>query len=232
MKARFILSVALLGSLALAAIASDPPPAPPHAADLPKAAPAHAEAPASDPRAAGATHGDDHGGGGNIFAGGIGNVVWTTIIFLIVVAILGSKAWPPLLKVLKEREDSIRESLETARREREASEKLLKQYQHQLDEAGKKATAIVDEGRRDAEEVRRRIQEEARKEADETLARARREIQLATDAAIKELYDQTAALAIQAASNVVRRQLSAEDHDRLVGEALEQIRAGGKARMN
>lgn len=230
MKARPFFPAALIGCLAVAAVASDPPPAAPHGADSPKTTLIHAEAPSGAAHGGGAAHGDEHGG--NIFAGGLGNVVWTTIIFLIVVAVLGSKAWPPLLKVLKEREDSIRESLETARREREASEKLLKQYQQQLDEAGRKATAIVDEGRRDAEEVRRRIQEEARKEAEETLARAKREIQLATDAAIKELYDQTAALAIQAASNIVRRQLSVDDHNRLVSEALDQIRAGGKARMN
>jgi F-type H+-transporting ATPase subunit b len=188
------------------------------------AAPLAAEEP--QPAASGPHALDAHAGEKpSVFAGGIGNAIITLIIFGVVVYVLGKKAWPPLLKTLNEREDAIRTSLENARREREEAEKLLAKYKQQIDEARAEATAIVEEGRRDATEVRRRMQEEARKDADEMLARAKREIRLATDTAIKDLHDQTAELAVQVAGGIIRKELRADDHKGLVTESLERMKA-------
>lgn len=163
----------------------------------------------------------------SLFAGGIGNAILTLIIFGAVVLILGNKAWPSLLRVLDEREKSIRDSLERARQQRIEAEELLARHRRQLDAARAEASAIVDEGRRDAEEVRRRIQEEARRESDEMVARARREIQLATDAAVKELHDQTVELAVQVARRIVSKELSSADHRELVAESLSRMKSSG-----
>ena len=168
----------------------------------------------------------------NIFAGGIGNAVVTLIIFGSVVLILKKYAWGPTLDVLQKREAAIRDALETARQEREAAEKLLTKYQAQIDQAREEATAVIEKGKRDAEVVRRRMQEDARKETDEMLARARREITLAKDTAVKELYDQTAALAVQVAGGIVKRTLSADDHKDLVAESLERMKASEEAKLN
>lgn len=172
---------------------------------------------------------DAHGGGDTIidklFRGGIGNSLITLVVFGIVVLILGSKAWPSLIKVLHEREKLIRDSLETAKREREEAEKLLVQYKKQIEQARVDATAIVDEGRRDAEVVRRRMQDEARKESDEMIARAKREIQLATDSAVKELYDRTAELAVNVAGGIIKKELRPDDHRALVTESLQRMTA-------
>ncbi len=169
--------------------------------------------------------GDEGGHTPGIWEGGVGNSIITLIIFGIVVWILGAKAWPPLLKTLDERSRQIRASLENARREREQTERLLAQYQQQIDQARKEATAIVDEGRRDADVVRRRLQDEAKREADEMIARARREIELATNTALKELYDQTAELAVRVAGGIIHKELRAEDHRGLVSESLERMKA-------
>ena len=182
---------------------------------------------AEEPHAPAATsHADPHAGEkSSVFAGGIGNAIITLIIFGIVVYVLGTKAWPPLLRVLHEREQAIHTALENAKREREQAEKVLAEYKRQIDQARSEASTIVDEGRRDADAVRRRIHEEARQESDEMVARARREIQLATDTAIKDLYDRTAELAVQVAGGIIRKELKAEDHRGLVAESLERMKA-------
>ena len=102
------------------------------------------------------------GGDRDIFNADIGNFIFTLIVFIVVVGILGKFAWKPLLTVLNEREKTIRESLESARHERAEAEKLLAEYKAQLERAREEATTIVDEGRRDAEVVRQRLQEEGR----------------------------------------------------------------------
>src|SRR6185436_7204569 len=56
------------------------------------------------------------------FAGNVGNAVWTLLIFVIVVVILGKFAWGPVLSLLKEREDFIHKSLADAKRDRDEAE--------------------------------------------------------------------------------------------------------------
>lgn len=159
-----------------------------------------------------------------IFEGTIGNFLITLIIFGLVIFTLGKFAWPHLTRVLAEREQTIRESLEDAKREREQAEELLRKYQQQLELARAEATELVDAGRRNAEEVGRRVQEEARQEAAQMVERAKREIKLAADAAKADVYELTAELAVDVARRIIRKELSAADHKDLVTESLERMR--------
>jgi F-type H+-transporting ATPase subunit b len=171
----------------------------------------------------------EHGGGGenNLFAGDIGNAIWTLVIFLSVVFVLGKFAWGPILTTLQTRESFIREALEKAKREREESEARLREYEARLASARNEATTIVEEGRRDAEVVKRRIEADARAEADKTIERAKREIQIATDTATKQLYTLSAKLATQLAAQVIGRELSPQDHQRLISDAIAGIEGRG-----
>jgi len=210
-----LLGLVLLAGLgADVARASDPRPQAAHAASDPP--PAHGSEPAAEQRP-------------SLFAGDFGNILFTLLVFFLLLALLGRTAWRPLLNTLQARDRAIRDSIERARQERLEAEKLLQQYQVQLDQARKEASEIVEEGRRDAEVVRRRIQEEARQDANAMIERAKREIQLARDAAITELYLRAAELAVQEAANVVAKELTPDDHRRLVGESLERIRGAGPA---
>jgi F-type H+-transporting ATPase subunit b len=161
-----------------------------------------------------------------------GVAIWTILVFLALLIILRATAWNPLLKALQDRETFIQDSIDSAKAQRDDAQRLLARYQAQLDRARVEATAIVDEGRRDAEVVRRRIQDETRQEADALLARARREIRLATDAALKELHDQTAELAVQVAERVISKELSPQEHNRLVNESLACMNTVEKKDLN
>ncbi|HSS79031.1 MAG TPA: F0F1 ATP synthase subunit B [Thermoanaerobaculia bacterium] len=164
----------------------------------------------------------------SLFAGDLGNSVWTLVIFLIVLVILGKFAWGPILNSLQNRENFIREALESAKRDREAAEARLKEYEQKLAASRAEATAIVEEGRRDAEVVKRRIEATAKEEADKTIERAKREIQIATDTATKELYTLSAKLATQLAAQVIGRELSPQDHQRLISQAIDGIEGAGR----
>ena len=166
---------------------------------------------------------EGEGGGGNIFAGDIGNVLWTLVIFFLVLGVLRKYAWDPLLDSLKAREDFIRESLETAKKDRDEAEVRLRQYDEKLTEARAEATAIVEEGRRDAEVLRQRIEEEARAEAEKMVQRAKREIGIAKETAVKELYTLSGTLATTIASRIVARELTAEDHERLIDDSIAEL---------
>ncbi len=159
----------------------------------------------------------------SLFGGDLGNAVWTLAIFFLLLIVLGKFAWKPLLTALQNREKFIRESLESARRDRESAEASLKRYEQQISKARDEATAIVEEGRRDAEALKRKIEEDARASADNMIERAKREIGIARDTALKELYDGSAQLATTIATNLLKRQITPEDQHRLVEDALAEL---------
>lgn len=163
------------------------------------------------------------GGDENLFAGDLGNMVWTVVVFVVVLLVLGKFAWGPLLNSLQERERFIHDSLSQAKNDREAAEARLKEYGDKLDEARAEASSIVDEGRRDAGVVRQRIEDEARAEAERMIERAKREIGLAKQTAIKELYTTSATLATDMAAKVMKKEISADDQERLIAEALADL---------
>jgi F-type H+-transporting ATPase subunit b len=166
----------------------------------------------------------EHGGGeNNIFAGDVGNAIWTLVIFLLVVFILGKFAWGPILNTLQARESFIHEALATARRERDEAELRRKEYEDRLAQARAEASAIVDEGRRDALVTKQRIEDDARHEGDKMIERAKREIQIATETATKELYQLSTRLATEMAGKVIGRELTPQDHERLIAESLDGL---------
>lgn len=160
---------------------------------------------------------------GGPFEGNLGNALWTLVIFGLVIFVLGKFAWTPILGGLKQREEFIRTALQEAKRDREAAEARLKEYTDRLDSARAEATAIVDEARRDAEVVKRRLEEEARAEANRTIERAKREIGIAKETAVKELYALTAKLSTDVASKVLRREVQPSDHERLIRDAIAEL---------
>ncbi len=165
------------------------------------------------------------GGGGenNLFAGDIGNAVWTLAIFVLVVLVLGKFAWGPMLEGLQSREKFIRESLEQAQAENQKAQALAAEYESKVEEAKAEATSIVEEGRRDAEALKRQIEEQSQAEAEKILERAKREIEIAQQTAVKEIYVTSAHLATELAGQIIGREVDAADHERLISESIAKI---------
>ncbi|MDQ1348356.1 MAG: F-type H+-transporting ATPase subunit b [Acidobacteriota bacterium] len=166
------------------------------------------------------------GGQGGPFEGNIGNALWTLVIFGLVILVLGRFAWKPILGGLQQREDFIRTSLSQAKADREAAEVRLKEYSDKLLSARSEASAIVDEARRDAEELKRSFQEETQAEANRTIERARREIKIAQETAVKELYVLTARLTTDVAGKILEREINPADHERLIRDSIQALADG------
>jgi len=141
--------------------------------------------------------------------------------------VLGKFAWGPILSALQKREAFIRDSLAQAKKDREQAERQMKEYTEKLLAARAEATAIVDEGRRDAEVLKRKIENDAKAEAQAALDRAKREIEIAKDSAVKELYGLGAKLATDVASKIIRKELNAAEHERLVQESITELEKTG-----
>jgi F-type H+-transporting ATPase subunit b len=182
--------------------------------------------------AAFAAEGAEGGGAGawNPFLDGdFGNFLWTLVTLVVVYLILKRFAWRPLLGALQKREEFIADALRKAAADRDRAEALLADYEAKLAAARDEVEAMLDEGRRDAAVLREREETRAKSEARQIVDRARREIDIATDTAVKQLFDRAASMATQAAGRILERELDPRDHERLVAEAIETLGSGRDA---
>lgn len=157
---------------------------------------------------------------------GLGLVFWMTLSFLGVLFILRKYAWKPILKMLREREESIDQALHAADLARIEMEQLKFDNEVLLKEAKGERDAILNEARK----IRDKIFEEARIKANEDSQRiienARERIENDKMAAIVELKNQIALLSIEIAEKLIRDELS---HDRkqegLIKKILDEIQS-------
>ncbi len=163
------------------------------------------------------------GGGSSLFAGDVGNALWTLVIFLLVVWVLGRFAWGPLLAALQSRERFIRESLEEAKKDREEAAAQLTLHEERMAEARAEATAIVEEGKRDADLVKQRIEAKAQEESGKMIERARREIDIAKQTAVHDLYAQAADMATELAGRIIDKELDSATHAELIAGAIGDL---------
>ena len=142
--------------------------------------------------------------------------------FTILLVVLRLVAWGPLVKMLDERRERIRESLAAAEEMKSKVAESDRQLHDQIEAGRREAQALVAQ----AQEVSNRIQADARvqaqADAEATLARARNEIQLERDSAIADLRKEFADLTIAAAEKVINTSLDRNAHRRLIDEALAE----------
>jgi len=149
--------------------------------------------------------------------------VWTFIVFLMLLGVLWKFAWGPISEGLDKREQTIARFLSDAERSHEEAKELLADYQRKLGLAADEVRALLEEARRDAEHTKQEIMSEAKAAADAERLRALREIEAATDAAIKQLAERSADLAVELAGKIVGAKLTAGDHARLIQEAIAKF---------
>src|SRR5687767_6053950 len=149
-----------------------------------------------------------------------GLFIWTILTFLVLVALLARFAWRPLLEALERRQATIAQSLDDAQRARQELERLQRESVQMMAAARTEAEAIIARSRSDAEALREELKQKARSEAATIVKNAERQIQLETARAIQQIRHEAVDLSVAIASKILRRQVSREDNEALIQEAL------------
>ncbi len=152
-----------------------------------------------------------------------GLVIWTFIIFLVLLFVLGKTAWKPLLASLKTREQAIADSLARAEQARADAERLIAENKQERARAEEEVQKALREGRAYAEQMRRDLVEKAKGEADRMLAQARQEIERDTQNALRQLRSEAADLAIMATSKLLDENMNEERHRRVIHKMIEEL---------
>ena len=154
-----------------------------------------------------------------------GLFIWTIITFLVLLTILAKFAWGPLLRALESRQETIRKSLDDAQAAKQELERLQLESAQIIRQARVEAEAIISQTRTDAGRLREEMRQKAKSEADTIVKNAERQIQLETTRALQQIRHEAIDLSVMIASKIIQRNLSKEDNERLIEEALKQVEA-------
>jgi len=144
------------------------------------------------------------------------------INFILLLLILRAIAYKPILRMLDQRSERIRESMERAEAVKQQAARTEEEFARRLAEARREGQEIVAQAEKIADRLRQEEMEKTRQEVDQLRAKALEDIERERERAVTELRKQVADLALFAAGRVVGRSLDQTSHYRLVDEALAE----------
>ncbi len=165
------------------------------------------------------------------YAGDLGQAIAALVIFLVLLLVLGKFAWRPIINQLRRREEDIAKRIEDADSRKKVADDMAQEYRDKLDNIDQEAEQMLTLAKREATIESDRIRSLAHEEARDVLKRANEDIASAQKLARKQLQAETAGMATEIAKRLLRKNLSPEDHSRLVSQATEQIgrKEGGES---
>ncbi len=155
---------------------------------------------------------------------GIGLIIWMTIAFSLLLWILAKFAWKPIMKGLKDREQTIEEALNTANKTREEMKELKFTNEQLLKEAKEERDLILRDARKVKESIIETARVKANDEADRIIENAKEAIKNEKLAAIHDMKNQLALLSIEIAEKIVKQELSGKDkHKEFIQRLIDEV---------
>ena len=162
-------------------------------------------------------------GGSFLVSPGLGLMIWTLVLFLIVMYVLGKFAFPRIREALEKRANAIRENIEASERQRREADELLDEYRKRLREAREQADDIVVRARKASEAAVADATADGKAKREELVAAARKDIEAETRRSLEQIRREVADLTVLATEKVTRKSLDEDDQRRLVSEALAEV---------
>jgi F-type H+-transporting ATPase subunit b len=152
-----------------------------------------------------------------------GLVIWTLVVFGLLLFILKKWALPPIIQAVEARERDLEETLAEAERQRAEASRLLAEHEKLVIEGRAQAHALLQEARNAADRERALALEKTRQEQEELLERARRDLLAERDRAVAELRREAVDLSLAAASKLIGERLTSEADRKIVQEYLAGV---------
>ena len=136
-----------------------------------------------------------------------GLLIWTLLAFIIVLFILGKYAWPAIVKGLKQREQTIADSLSTAERIKAEMALMKSENEVLLAKAREERALMMKEAREIKDKIISEAKEQAKLDANKIILEAQAAINTQKMAALTEVKNQVGKLVIEVSEKVLRKEL-------------------------
>ena len=147
------------------------------------------------------------------------------ISFSIVLFLLHRFAYKPILQILEERRQRIKEGLENAERIKAELAKTEAARQEALNQANQQANRLIEEARVAASKVLEQETQKAIATANQIVAKAREAGEAELVRMKAELRKEIGRLVVETTAKVTGKVLTVEDHQRLAEETKRQLAA-------
>lgn len=162
-------------------------------------------------------------GGGGLLSFETGFGIWVLISTLLFLWAMNKWLVPPIMKALKEREENIKHSLESAEKALARAEEVSRDNEKALKDAEIAAQKIRKQALEEAELLRSERIEKSKTEAEKLLTDARQVIEQEKKRALNELRNEVAQLAVEGASIILESELDSTKNRKLVNSYIEDL---------
>ena len=152
-----------------------------------------------------------------------GLFLWPILTFLVLLTVLAKFAWRHLLKMLKDRENFIKSSLEDAEKAQAELARLNAEGEEIINKARSEAQTILAEGKSAASKLKDETLNAAKDQAKSILTEAEKQIRVEKDKAIEEIKSEVVDLSLSVAAKLIKKNISREDNKALIDESLENL---------
>ncbi|EOS23602.1 ATP synthase F0, B subunit [Lachnospiraceae bacterium 3-1] len=151
------------------------------------------------------------------------DTVLSVLAILFLFTLMSYLLFNPAKKMLKDRQDRIKNDIDTAKKDREEAAAVKAEYNAKIKEIDKEAEEILSEARQKALKSENRIVDEAKEEAARIIKRANEEALLEKKRIMDEAKQEMIAIASMMAGKVVTASIDTSIQDALVEETLKEI---------
>ncbi len=142
--------------------------------------------------------------------------------FSLLFVLLYMVAYKPVLRMLDQRSQRVRESMEQAAEIERRLALAQQDYERQIEQARKEGQAIIAQAAQAADRLREESVRQTKEEAQKLVEKAKSEIDYERRRAMAELQDDVANIAVLAAGKVINRSLDPEAHRQLIQDFLKE----------
>lgn len=156
---------------------------------------------------------------------GYGLIFWQVVVFLLLFFLLAKLAWKPILASLKEREQTIQSSLDSAEKAKVEMAAMKADNEKLLKEAREERDKILRDARDAANRIHDQAQLDAKKNADKIIEDAKAVIQTEKQAALRDVKEQVALFSLEVAERLLKKNLENDKSQReLVDRYVNELK--------
>ena len=152
----------------------------------------------------------------------LGYLISQIVNFTLLAVLLYFVAYKPILRMLDQRSERIKQGLEDAELASRRAAEMEQEFEQRLAEARKEGQEIIAQATQMSEKARLEILETAREEARAQVEKAKDEISRERELAMSELRQQVADLSLNISEKVIGKSLDQQRQRDLIADFLEQ----------
>jgi len=150
-------------------------------------------------------------------------IFWSIVVFVIVIIVLWKFVLKPINNMISKRQEEIREKIDNADRQSTEAQKYLEEQKKNIDLSRIEAKKIIDESKDIARKIKEEIEAKAGDKSRVMIEEALAEIRSEKKRSINEVKNEIVEIALAASRKIVSRNLSGEDHKKLIEDSLKEL---------